>query len=230
MEDQLAQIPTLKWLPWIGENYTATRNSGNALLVVAESHYEWDEEGARDDLEDRRFTRWFIQENGIDKPKQYRPVLRNLEKAIYNSYPSDTEVVNFWRKSAYYNFIQRVLDSNYHRPVPDDYAPGWENFFSVIGVLKPNYCLFAGVGATDWVYCFNQAANSQNFEIDPFRQLPKIGTCYPRIGSIRSKDGVSTQLVAIRHPSSYFSSDTWAAFLEEQMPNYIKWVRVARQF
>ncbi|RTE55455.1 hypothetical protein EHW67_02495 [Arenibacter aquaticus] len=57
------KIDELKWTPWIGENYL-NNTSAPKVLIIGESHYEWDKE--EDDqesieyLKNPDFTRNFI--------------------------------------------------------------------------------------------------------------------------------------------------------------------------
>ena len=55
MEDQeLLDIPNLKWLPWIGKNYI---NQNLKTLIVGESHYGEDNEERLRELDSIETTR-----------------------------------------------------------------------------------------------------------------------------------------------------------------------------
>jgi hypothetical protein len=220
MDALLNKIALLKWLPWIGKNYKTAQAVGKGLLVVAESHYDWGEEGAREDLED-----WFIEYNAIREPGKAMRILRNLERALLPGNLAEVEIVRFWQLTGYYNFIQRIFEGSKQRPFGADYPNGWKTFFPLVQVLKPNYCLFAGVGASDWVYCFNEEAKANGFEVGPIKSLEPISGCYPRLSSICAPDGHSTKLIFIRHPSQYFPYKAWGDFLQLNIPEYLEWVR-----
>jgi hypothetical protein len=217
----LKKIDSLFWLPWVGPEYQNIVSPKMKLLVVAESHYDWGEDGARDDLEDRRFTRWFVTENAINSPDKIMNVLRNAERAIYGAHPTKDQKLRLWNSACYYNFVQTILDSKDHRPADKDYEIGWNTFFRIVDVLMPDYCLFCGVQASNWVYYFNQALLLNNYRSSGFKKYDKIGSTYPKTTTITGNFGKSSKLLFIRHTSRYFSWKRWSVFVNDQMPNYV---------
>ena len=57
-------ITELQWLPWVGQYYSE-RPQGVRLLIVGESHYDWEADGSRDALQDPNFTRLVVSEHAI---------------------------------------------------------------------------------------------------------------------------------------------------------------------
>lgn len=217
-DEKFNTIETLKWLPWVGKNYTDIENK--RLLLVAESHYDWGEEGALDDLEYPEFTRWFISGHTVDNPNSTMNVLRNTERALFYGNPTNEQKISFWKSNGYFNIVQRILASRQERPNDVDYSIGWDTFFKVISILKPNYCLFCGVEASNFSFNFTKALESNNYKSEGIKWLAMVGNTYSRIANVESEDGYKCKLVFMKHPSSYFSWESWGDFIDEQMSDY----------
>jgi hypothetical protein len=215
-------IPTLKWLPWVGKNYNFTGN--NKLLIVGESHYDWEEEGSVDDLQYPEFTRWFISGHTVEDPNIPTRVLRNTERVLYYDNPADTQKINLWHSSCYYNIVQRYMQNKNERPNVEDYLTAWDTFFKVIEVLKPQYCLFCGVEASNYSYNLERGLEGNNFRSEGIQYLEKIGSVYSRTALVSNSMGYSCKLIFMKHPSRYFPWESWAEFVHQQMPDYVSWL------
>ncbi|MBI3501741.1 MAG: hypothetical protein HY063_08095 [Bacteroidetes bacterium] len=219
-DKQFKQIEKLTWLPWVGKDYSILPTN-RKLLLVAESNYDWHEEGSVDDLADSNFTRWIINHDGIEGSDFYRRIMRNIEKALFNDNPRKEQKIKLWESVGYYNIVQRYMETPNHRPTYDDFSIGWDTFFKIIGILQPEYCLFCGVTASNSF----QAFEKNSFNADNIQCLDKVDNVYPRIAKVTSKEGHTTKLVFIKHPSKYFSWESWAEFIEQQMGEYTAWLR-----
>ena len=218
-DDSFKNITSLKWLPWVGRNYSNQQN--RKLLLVAESHYDWGQEGALDDLDYPEFTRWFIKGHTFDNPNSTMKVLRNTERALFGGNPSDTQKILFWESTAYFNIVQLILSNINERPNDSDYLIGWETFFCVIDILKPDYCLFCGVEASNFTLNFNNALQKHNYRSEGIRWCSLIGSTYSRIADLHNESGYQCKLIFMKHPSKYFSWRSWSEFIEEHMGDYI---------
>ena len=72
-DKEFKKINTLKWLPWVGENY---EHQNPQLLIVGESHYAWeDEEDTPEEvksyLEKDDFTRAVLEQHLTKKSIKY---------------------------------------------------------------------------------------------------------------------------------------------------------------
>jgi len=219
----------LTWLPWVGNDYSNL--PGNCkLLLVGESNYGgWEGDNDDDGLKDTGFTRWIINHDGIDHNSNngdpeyfHRRIMRNTEMAFYNnSEPTTEQKRKLWLSVGYYNIVQRAMESISERPNDKDYSIGWDTFFKVIEILKPNYCLFCGVEAANYFSAFEK----NSFNTDGIHYLAKVSNTYPRIATVISKDKHATKLIFMKHPSKYFLWESWAEFIEQQMGDYTTWLR-----
>jgi len=226
LDSKFVKIDELKWTPWIGKDYLYGASSPK-ILVIGESHYEWEKE--EDDqepieyLKDPNFTRDFINQRGLHFLTggiENANVLRNLERAIFKrKNVGDENKLKLWRNSSYYVFIQRALSSreNNDRPNAQDFIKGWEAFDNVVSILKPDICLFLGVESSNHYNGLKskQSLNSTFLEIEKYHS--KIGSSYPRIGSLKLANNKNIKLVFIKHPSSYFSWEEWGSFLDDHI-------------
>lgn len=223
-DEQFKNIQALKWLPWVGKDFSNLPEK-RKLLVVAESHYDWHEEGSLEDLEYPEFTRWFIEGHTISAPNNPTKVIRNTERALFYDNPTNEQKIGFWQSVSYYNIVQRAMESINERPNDLDYSIGWDTFFKVINILQPDYVLFCGVEASNHTYHFNQAFKDNNFTSDGIQWLDMIGNTYSRIAELNLNDNYNPKLVFIKHPSKYFSWENWAEFIDKEMNDYTTWLR-----
>lgn len=220
------KIDELKWTPWIGENYV-NNTSSPKVLIIGESHYEWDKE--EDDqesieyLKNPDFTRNFINERGLHFLTDgivNANVLRNLERAIFQSKNVENEhKLKLWSNSSYYVFIQRALSSRYNNARPDaqDFIKGWEVFDGVVSILKPDICLFLGVESTNHYNVLKPKPSLNITFLDIVKEDSRIGSSYPRTGNLKLDDNKEIKLIFIKHPSSYFSWEKWGDFLKKKI-------------
>lgn len=117
-DDNLRQISSLKWLPWIGEDY---ENQEIKLLVVGESHYA---SGVHEEkYNNKQYTRIIHKETAVLRNYYKIKVYANFHRAMFGN--DNFDAVKFWNTASYYNFIQRPMLSNTARPANDDYKNGF---------------------------------------------------------------------------------------------------------
>lgn len=226
LDTTLKNLPNLKWLPWIGENFF---NIPKKLLIVGESQYAngTSEEEFIADLavvNDIDFTRNMIQQTQIQKSYLHKP-LNNLLKALFVK-----DKVNngqLWDSISFYNFIQRPLDYRKNaeigkpeRPLVTDFDQGWKTFVEIVKILQPTDCIFIGVEAATSVERMMEKLQIKRGD----RQMwPKINNASPRtIDVFVSKDCVKVSF--IKHSSKFFSPDAWHGFLESEHSDLIKFL------
>ncbi len=88
-DDNLRQISSLKWLPWIGENF---ENQKIKLLVIGESHYASGQ--AEEKYNNKQFTRIIHKETAVERNYYKIKVYANFHKAMFGNDSFDT--VEFW--------------------------------------------------------------------------------------------------------------------------------------
>lgn len=228
-DEQFLKTGLLKWLPWVGKNYSESESV--RLLVVGESNYKWeeDEDGDSEEdvigyLNDLNFNKDVIRKFLIGEIKK-APIYHHLTNLLFYSddYPSEHKE-KLWQLLSYYNFIQsRYMTSINDRPNSNDWESGWQAFFKVVDILRPNYILFCGVSASKEEYFFKKAANENSFEIkDEITLAEPIGNTQPRIAVIKKGNDYEVQLTFIKHPSAFFPEDAWMDFLHTRSPKFFQ--------
>lgn len=231
-DDQFLRIEKLKWLPWVGKEYCHLP-VGKKLLIVGESHYIPSiEQSWYKDVETRGFTRQFIlsqiPNNDMEK------VLLNFQKILLSDEPSGEQKFKLWDSISYYNFIQKALASSKQedRPTPMDFEDGWYNFFKLIDILNPDFCLFGGVAATYYSDKFMETARENEFTYD--NGIVKVDFLSSGVSARKvsiSKNGKVLPILFILHPTSWqhpFKSSDWRKCIDQQMGDYTTWIRGER--
>jgi len=208
-DSKIDKIETLKWYPWIGKNYDTSK-----LLVIGESHYEdgddW-QNGNKDT------TRTIIQKRLDDNEVGKWTLHRNVEKVLLDKPEiSDGDIQTVWNKVAYWNLVQRLLDSreNSDRPTYNDFTKGWETFFDLEKILMSKYCLVLGKGEA-----FGSFGNYLHSHQTTWK---KTNEDFMVRKAFDITDGErEIRIVFINHPSGSFGFDYshWAAIVKKEFPD-----------
>jgi hypothetical protein len=210
----LEKIENLKWLPFVGKNYSKQTNK---VLLVGESHYS-DSKDPKQNIQKPLFTRWIVNELGIGN-RDYKAD-SNFFKTI-NKMFANNDLNGFWNKISFLNFVQRPMiktHSENERPTNDDFKKGWEIFFHTVRILKPDFCLFLGNTCGDK---FNSIAAKLNITHNKVIRLEKINGAYLKYGTMNINEH-EIKLYFIKHPSQYFTSNEWIEALKLKNENLIK--------
>lgn len=227
----------LKWLPWIGKDYSSLPTE-NRLLLIGESHYAWfdEDETLEDVLEignDKTYTRTFINNQGLFFESHYKgeinnKFVRNIERAIFCKRDvNDEQRKKMWTSVAFFNLVQRLLVSIDERPNENDFIEGWMQFIEIIEIIKPSHCILCGIQASSRIVyaieLLNQIYGFEKikWETETFEQ---IGSSFARTIKIITQSNFSTSIYVIKHPSKYFSWEKWGNFIRTQNPEYSKWL------
>ena len=216
-DKKFTEIQGLKWLPWIGNDFLDLENS-NRFLIIGESHYHDNTEQSIKKHNSADFTKRVIREMAIDRDYYSTKIFQNLNRALFRNDKFDTTV--FWNLSAFYNFIQRPMETNKGRPTYNDFYNGWKIFFEVIKEVKPKTCLFLGTTAA---HSFVEAIKNTEFTTSGIKVKDQISNVYAKTAIIKDKDNNEIEIVFIRHTSKMFSWDKWNKFLMKAIPNQISW-------
>jgi hypothetical protein len=213
-DQKLKEITTLKWLPWIGNS------SKCKILLVGESHYTTTEEDLKNQENDD-YTRKVVNDMGVNGNKYKSPFFPNILRLFLSRTDLTHEQrQSFWDNMAFYNFIQTPMETKKGRPQKSDYELGWENFYEMIKVLKPEVCIFLGLSAANH---FNLGEkHAQNYVLSYHKwgdiQVGKTKSIHLQL----SKSEHTIEIYAIKHPSSrFFSATKWRSFLEFKIPSLL---------
>ena len=211
-DKELSQVRNMTWLPWVGDKYA---NSEFKVLIVAESHYtngdkpDEVEKSKEDMLHDVLCTRTVVKECPYNKEWQNN-MFDNLHRTLVGTTDFDTSIL--WDQIAFFNHIQRPMDYNgvvKERPNFVDFLKGWEVLVDVVKILKPDFCLYVGVEASNY---FNNAMSYIGVDHKEVEWLPDRQQAYPRRMSLSIGD-YKLPILAIKHTSQYFSWEFWRTFL-----------------
>ena len=103
LDGQLKEISGLTWLPWIGCDYQMNKYS-DRILIVGESHYDWHDNESKLKLENKNFTRFVIEEQGLShlsdwqqkEGEWYWRLVRNLEKTFLGKEPENDNKIEYF--------------------------------------------------------------------------------------------------------------------------------------
>ncbi|WP_019037707.1 hypothetical protein [Psychroflexus tropicus] len=205
----------LKWEPFIGKNFEIGI-SQKKILIVGESHFHNGSEKSIKKINKINFTKIVIKEMAIKKEYWSTKFFQNLHRTLVGS--DNFKGENLWDYLAFYNFIQRPMETNKERPRSKDFLIGWNSFFYVIKEIKPDICIFIGTSPSHYFSEFKK--ERVDFKTIKFKRLDKIGNSYPRYAKILRENN-EIEFYFIKHTSSYYSWKKWRAFLEKKIPDQI---------
>jgi hypothetical protein len=212
-DDELLKIGSLNWLPFVGKDYSSMNSK---ILFVGESHY-YNPEGDNKNVIKKEFTRMIVDEMAICNYQYGSPFFNKISE-LFN-YVGRTEL---WNKVSFYNFIQRPMNKGakatqgiIERPRKADFTKGWDIFFNVIKNTRPDYCVFLGNTAANY---FNESCVKNNIDHKQVVWQDKINGSYFKKSEVLI-DGHKTELIFIKHPSSYFSTSKWREVIDKKYPN-----------
>ena len=93
------------FMPWIGDNYWSARRFGKRVLVLGESHYEWEKDMP---LLPPNLTIQCIEEQLAGEEPSIA-FWTKIAITFLNEHPSIEEKREFWHSVAFYNYIQESV-------------------------------------------------------------------------------------------------------------------------
>lgn len=215
-DNTLDDIAGLTWWPWVGRSY---RKTDTKTFVLGESHYSSspDPDAVAKIGNKKAFTREIHQTHamGLANGKKTRYV-RNIERALFQTKRPSVESVNaFWSSVIYHNLVLTPMPTKKHRPAYDHYFDGWEVFIKLAELLKPAQCIVYGLERLKLTSLKEVCISHGNSPL--FERLPnRVGRSCPRRVTLSLNYG-TLKMLFIRHPSQYFSWQTWGEILEKEI-------------
>lgn len=215
-DKEFDKIALLERYPWVGRDFA---KSSCRPLILGDSHYATDDDGNPSDEEYTNFksnkesTRGVINSviNNYCTNESTWPMFRNMLATFVT--PSPDNVIKFWSKVAFYNFIQEPMKHKDEKPSDNYIADGWRCLAGVIEVLQPTSILIIGVRND----CCSDKLNGKGIRLEDFKNDKdyRINGCEPRIGNIIYGDNI-IPITLIKHTSQGYSCDLWREYLEER--------------
>lgn len=216
-EKYFAEIENLKWLPWIGDRFNSL-SPENKLLIIGESHYHDNTAASIEKHNSPTFTREVIEELAIERWYYGTKIFPNFHRALFRN--DDFDSPTFWSLVAFYNFIQRPMETNKGRPDYEDFYNSWFPFLEIVKTLRPKTCLFIGTSAANSLV---HALQDTEFKCNGVKWEDFISNAYAKTAIITDNKGNETQLIFIRHTSQMFSWSKWNDYLQKKIPNELNW-------
>jgi hypothetical protein len=185
--------------PWKGKRYESNQLFGKRILVLGESHYEWDENIPL--YPDLTIDCIREQAEGIHTSQFWT----NIAVAFLNKRPSQEEKKEFWDSIAFYNYVQKSVGFGPRvRPTEDMWRISEQGFVEVLAKLLPKVVIVLGYAL--------------------WQHLPELGGRNgPKIIGSEQTDtwhyplpnAESCLAYAIRHPSAGFSGPYWYRYVQQ---------------
>ncbi|WP_347261157.1 hypothetical protein [Rudaea sp.] len=190
--------------PWKGKHYKKPAVFGKRVLVLGESHYDWESEKEKQidqmPLDQKRSLTQRCIQGQIDGTESFK-FWTNIAATFLGHLPNSAEKKSFWHSVAFYNYVQSIVGFwARKRPTKELWLEAQTPFVNVLNDLKPEVIIVLG---------FENWDNLPNLD----------GHAGPRIDGTRRGDidtwhypysGGSCLAYRIRHPSSgAFSSKEW---------------------
>ena len=203
-DNQMTKVATLKWLPWIGQDYNRTKT-----VILGESQYEDGDEWQEDNIDATRILigKRFSGSRG--------KIYTNVEKVLLSMDNPTMKQGNYlWKSVIYWNLVQRLLTSIKERPNDTDFDNGWKVFFSLVEIIKPTTCIVLGKSS-----CGRLGYYLNNNETIWKRNVPEFYAPEKIINL--SKNGHKIKLIFINHPSGSrgFDYEYWAKLIGDNEPD-----------
>lgn len=207
-EELFKEVEGLTWFPWVGSNYNE-----NKLLLVGESHYAKDKGKNDFFLTNKNATVGTIED--VIKGVTWK-LFSNTQHALLGTEKVDKGAL--WSNLAFYNFIQRPMQTTKGRPTPNDYIEGWKVFFELLEIIKPTHCIFLGSSGAKYLWSLIEKNDNGVFiknKCSLEQRDRKIGRFLGKVAHLEFED-VSTDITFIRHPSAFFKKEEWHSYLIEK--------------
>ena len=209
----------VKFHPWVGDKYS---KSDNKILILGESHYDWEGDGRKHKAIGRNFTIEYI--DGLichDIRSNYgnKGTWTKLEKAFIGESDkkyNESTIEAFWHSVSFYNFVQKsVSNGSRVSPASDNFKKSIPAFEEVISHLKPHVIIILGMRL--WGH-LPVALDSKSFKADgritdSVIYNYKNGRCFA---------------FPIYHPSAGFNSERWGKVIKKGIGNGYDMIRRPR--
>jgi hypothetical protein len=129
--------------PWVGTNYANSRWDLR-VLIVGESHYEYEPERWRDGRLMARDTTQHILGNLIGPEQERRPHWTKIATSFLGEkpprLPPSGPMFSFWHSVAYFNFVQEGVGlDNQSKATDEMFAASSSAFVQVLAKTRPDF-------------------------------------------------------------------------------------------
>lgn len=169
-DKDFGKIENLIWYPWVGKNYG---ERDFKILVIGESQYAVDEEGAFCEetsdafLNNKETSREYFFD-AIEQSDETKNFYTSLFKTYFEEV-SESRLKSFAKNISFYHFYQTVdkkVSSNDRNKV--ERLISWRIWSEVVNTLKPDLCIVHGMMMYKYfdVFCDNNDKDYQWEDVD----------------------------------------------------------------
>jgi len=194
-------VSAIRFRPWVGEYYASASQFGKKILILGDSHYQWNKAEPIDDQGDLTVDCIKEQISGDGSHAFWTRIV----SAFLNHRPTLAEKALFWNSVAFYNYIQFSVGFGARvRPTDQMWTDSEPGFVQVLNSQKPDMILVLGYENWDHLPELGGASG------------PEIsGAEHKRSGTWRYPyAGGAALAYAVPHPSSGgFSGSYWHPYV-----------------
>lgn len=200
--------------PWIGKDYDSGGIFNKKILVLGEAHLR--DAGCKDcgNIENAEECADFTSKNCIEallngETASWTGTMHKFERSLVNHETGLEESRRIWNSLAFYNYVQKALDSSRKAPEWVDFQNSEKAFFEVIDELRPDLILVWGVTRMyDNLPGGERLRKGNELEIDGYKV---------KNGYYRLSDGKETRVLWVYHPSAGYSWDWWHKVIKTEL-------------
>lgn len=179
--------------PWIGDNYGSSSMFGKKILVLGESHYQWD---VNIHLKPELTRDCIIEQITTNYKKQF---WTNIAVAFLSKNPNQKEKKDFWHSVSFYNYIQANVGFGPRvRPSAEMWRQSEPGFIEVMSDLTPDVLIVLGYALWNNL----PALHGEDGPLIMGAEQPNTWL-YPLVS------GGTCLAYGVRHPSAGFSGRYW---------------------
>ena len=221
--DVLCDEQGMRWYPWVGRDYAKAEQK---ILVLLESHYE--NKNNHQTITQRNFTQRVISDRVHAQTFWKNEALDRLNTLLCGREIQPQEAHLLWERVCFCEFVQRPMNkAKKEQPTHEDFAQGWAIFPRLLEVLRPDFCVCAGmafanhqcnfpVGFSLKNYAWKEKFDSNNTR-SPYIRTP-FSFCY---------HDLEVPAVIVQHPSKIYGPANlkkWRDVLIAQAPAQMQYL------
>lgn len=199
--------------PWIGKDYESGGIFGKKILVLGEAHLcgGCDDCGKVDNAEEcADFTSKDCVKLLLDgHTASWTGTFRKFERSLVNHETTLEESQRIWNSVAFYNYVQKAMDSSRKAPEWVDFRNSEDAFFEVLDKLMPDLIIVWGVTRMyDLMPGGDRWREGDELVIDNYKV---------HNGNYRLSDEKEARVLWVYHPSAGYSWDWWHNVIQKEL-------------
>lgn len=214
--DNISELNSVRFLPWVGKNYHERRFFGKKILVLGESFHcdKCTREECENDFSECRDLAERTVRTFLNKPEghiEWMNTYTKFERSLIGEWTDEEHRKEIWNSIAFYNYLQYSLDSSRKPGDSDAYEKAIKPFYEVIDYIKPEAIIVWGErlwwylpGDERWEEC-EEIIMDDGFKV--------------KNGYYKLSNGNKTKVFPVTHPSYGYIWDYWHQVIKKMLQN-----------